>query len=182
MPNSQAPQGARSPLRAIPDGVWTPLAAGLLMLLVGLVGLAAGRPLLFPSLGPTAIIQAQTPDDSTARPYNVVVSHLAALASAFLAVTLFGIAMEKAVFQVGYLSAERVGASVLAVALTAALQAVLRAPHPAAAATTLLAALGAFHPTARDTVTVVAGVLVVAVAGEALRRLRAAGGRVHGAT
>jgi hypothetical protein len=176
MPEREAGPGARSPVRALRDGVWTPLATTLLVLAPGLVSLATGRPVLFPSLAPTALMQAHDPDHPSSRVYNVVVSHLLGLGSAFLVVTLLGIAHEKSVFEVGHLSGVRLAAAVLAVAIAAALEMLLRASHPPAAATTLLAALGSFHPTVRDTVNVAIGVAVVAVVGEALRRLRAHGG------
>ncbi|HEX2191348.1 MAG TPA: HPP family protein [Longimicrobiaceae bacterium] len=173
MPKTEPPAEPRSALSRVPDGVWTPLATAIIALVPGLVGLALGRPALFPSLGPTALTQAHDPDHPSARPYNVVVSHLVGLGSAFLAVALFGIAMEKSVFELGHLTPARVGASVLALALAAALEMALRASHPPAASTTLLASLGTFHPTPRDTVTVVVGVLAVAAVGEVLRRVRA---------
>lgn len=173
MPEPDVGPETRSGVRSVPDAVWTPLATALITLVPGLVGLAAGRPALFPSLGPTALMQAHDPDNPSSRPWNVVVSHGVGLGSAFLAVTLFGIAMEKSVFEVGHLSWARVGASVLAVALAAVLEMVLRASHPPAASTTLLASLGSFHPTLRDTLTVALGVLTVAAAGEVFRRLRA---------
>src|SRR5690606_3123998 len=97
-------------------------------------------------------------------------SHLVGLAAAFLAVALFGIAHAPSVFEAGELSLERVAASVVAVTVAAAMELLLRASHPAAASTTLLAALGSFHPTPRDTLSVVLGVLVVALLGEIFRR------------
>jgi len=175
MPNPESGPEARSPVHSVPEMVWTPLVTALIVLVPALLGLGVGRPALFPSLGPTALLQAHQPDHPSSRPYNVVVSHLVGLGSAFLMVTLFGIAMEKSVFEVGHLSWERVAASVLAVMVAALLDLLLRASHPAAAATTLLASLGAFHPTLRDTLTVLMGVLVVAAVGELFRRLRARG-------
>lgn len=49
---------------------------------------------------------------------------------------------------------------------------VLKAPHPPAAATALLFALGSYKPTVHDVMTVIAGVLMFAIAGEFLRQLR----------
>jgi UPF0716 family protein affecting phage T7 exclusion len=43
-------------LRAIPDLLWAPFVGGILMLIPGLIGLAAGSVWLFPSLGPTAFL------------------------------------------------------------------------------------------------------------------------------
>ena len=63
----------------------------------------------------------------------------------------------------------------VAVALAMALELLCRVPHLPAASTTLLVALGTFTPTVRDTVAVVTGVVIVAAAGEALRRVRLGG-------
>ncbi|HEX8453314.1 MAG TPA: HPP family protein [Longimicrobium sp.] len=164
-----------SPLQSVAEAAWTPLVTALLVLLPGLVGLAIGRPTLFPSLGPTALLQARTPDHPSTRFYNVVVAHLIGLGSAFLMVTIFGIAHARSAFEVGELSWSRVLAASLAVGLSALVDTLLRAPHPPSAATTLLASLGAFHPSVRDTVTFVIGVLIVAVAGELCRHLRLRG-------
>lgn len=162
----------RSSIRSLPDGIWTPVATAVIVLVPGLVGLAAGRPMLFPSLGPTALHQAHKPDEPSSKPYAIIVSHLVGLAAAFLMVTLLGIAKEKSVFELGHLTTARVVASVLAVAIAAGMEMALNASHPPAASTTLLAALGTFKPTVRDTVTVIAGVLLIVVVGEVFRRLR----------
>jgi len=55
--------------------------------------------------------------------------------------------------------------------LTTLVTILLRAPNPAAGSTTLLVALGSFR-TGRDAVAVVVGVLIVAIVGDVLRRLR----------
>ena len=39
------------------------LASGATMAVIGLLGMAAGQPWLFPSLGPTIFLQAGRPDD-----------------------------------------------------------------------------------------------------------------------
>lgn len=67
----------------------------------------------------------------------------------------------------------RICASALAVALTMLGQIVPRAYHPPAA-TTLIVSLGVIHMTWRDASGLVVGILVVAVTGEFLRRLRVA--------
>jgi hypothetical protein len=172
-PSPPAPPASRRP--AIPDAVWTPLAVATLTLIPGLVGLATGRILLFPSLGPTALLQAHTPEHPSARPYNVIVSHLAALGAGFAAVTAFGLATAPSVFEAGRLSPERLGAAVVAAALAVLIELLLRASHPPAASTTLLVALGSFKPTVRDATAVVLGVLIVAAAGELVRRARRRG-------
>ena len=157
---------------AVPDAVWAPLSAAALILVVGLIGLAAHQPLLFPSLGPTAFLQTETPDQPSARPYAVVVGHLVGLFAGFLAVWLVGATAAPSVLATHELSAPRVWASALAIGLTLLGGIVLRASHPPAAATTLLAALGGFPPTLRSPLTVMVGVLIVAALGELLRRAR----------
>src|SRR5581483_7939824 len=47
------------------DATWAPLTASALMLVVGAVGLAADQPWLYPSLGPTAFMQAEYPGHRT---------------------------------------------------------------------------------------------------------------------
>nr|WP_244977120.1 HPP family protein [Deinococcus humi] len=134
--------------------------------------MATHQPLLFPSLGPTAFLQTETPDQTSAQPYHVVIGHVVALLAGFLAVWVFGAADAPSVLATHDLTAPRVWASVLAVALTLLGGLLLRASHPPAAATTLLASLGGFPPTIKSATTVMGGVLLIALLGEGLRRLR----------
>jgi len=157
---------------SIPDAIWAPLSAGLLILAVGLVGLGLHQPLLFPSLGPTAFLQSETPDQPSARPYNSIVGHLIGLMAGFLAVWVVGASNAPSVLSAHVLTAPRVWASVLAVGLTLLGGILLKASHPPAAATTLLAALGGFPPSLHSTVTVMGGVVLITLLGELLRRAR----------
>ncbi|MFC4453881.1 HPP family protein [Deinococcus sonorensis] len=166
MPETPPPSGR------VPDTVWAPLAAGLLMLAAGLVGLGLQQPLLFPSLGPTAFLQAETPDQPSARPYNTLVGHLIGLLSGFLAVWLTHASSAPSVLSAHVLTAPRVWASVLAVILTLLGGLLLNASHPPAAATTLLVSLGGFPVSLHSAVTVMGGVLLVTLLGELLRQAR----------
>lgn len=157
---------------SIPDTVWAPLTAGALILVIGVVGLVARTPLVFPSLGPTAFLQTETPDQPSARPYNSIVGHLVGLLAGFVGVGVFGATNAPSVLATHELAAPRVWASALAVVLTLLGGLVLRASHPPAAATTLLASLGGFPPSVRSVVTVMSGVLLVTLLGEVLRRIR----------
>jgi CBS-domain-containing membrane protein len=141
------------------------------MAIVGIIGVLTGRPLLFPSLGPTAYLQAENPGNPAARFYNTVVGHMAGLVSGFFAVALFNAWNSPTIFKDHVLSPDRAAASALALGLTLLFGLLLKASHPPAGATTLLVSLGGFK-TLEDAIMVVIGVLIVAVAGELARRMR----------
>lgn len=159
----------------VPDIVWAPLVAAFLMLIVGFIGVLAHQPWLFPSLGPTAFLQAEQPEQPTARFYNTVVGHLHGLVAGLFAVLILGANLAPPVLSTGELTPVRVWASVLAIGLNMLFGFLLKASHPPAAATTLLVSLGGFKPTWQDVITIVLGVLIVAITGELLRRFRLKG-------
>jgi CBS-domain-containing membrane protein len=66
----------------------------------------------------------------------------------------------------------RVWASAMAVAMTALLQPSLRAYHPPAAATALLITLGAYHLTWKNSLSMMGGVVIIALMGEWFQRIR----------
>ncbi len=156
----------------IPDILWDPLAAAALLIAIGLLGVLTNEPLLFPSLGPTAFLQAEDPEMRMARFYNTVVGHLIGLGSGIVAVLLLHANQLPPALATSRLAPARIFASALAIALTIVIGLLLRASHPPAAATTLLVALGGFRFTARTLLVVVAGILLIGVLGEGLRRLR----------
>lgn len=172
--NAQAVARTHKGVNAIPDAVWAPLSGGILTLIPGLLGLATGNVWLFPSLGPTAFLQAATPQHESARPYNVLVGHVTGAVAAIVAVLLLHAGAEPTVFSEHKLFLGRVLASALAVALTLLLHVLLRANHPPAAATTLLIALGGFKITAKDMTALLIGILIITLAGELMRRARLA--------
>jgi CBS-domain-containing membrane protein len=155
----------------IPDSIYTPLAAGILILIAGLFGLVLGRPLVFASLGPTAFQLAEYPEQRSSRGYNVIVGHLSGLAMGFAAVALLHSWSAPSVLGVHDLTLIRVWTSVLAITLTSAVILVLRASHPPAGATALLVALGSFSNWS-DVITVAIGVVLVGGLGEMFRYLR----------
>lgn len=172
------PARSSSPSGVLPDRrtnlLWSPISAAVIAAVPAIVGLATGRLLLFPSLGPTALMQAHVPEHQSSRPYNVLVSHMVGLASAFVAVTIFGIADAPSVFALHSLSPARVCASLVAIAVATFVEIALDASHPPAAATTLLAALGSFKRTWGDAALVAGGIVLVLAAGEIVRRIRIA--------
>lgn len=66
----------------------------------------------------------------------------------------------------------RVWASAMAVAITTLVQPSLRAYHPPAAATALLVTLGAYHLTWKNSLSMMGGVVIVALMGEWFQRIR----------
>ncbi len=158
-----------TPTSRIPDWLWTATTAGSLTAVVGYLGWAVGVPWLFASLGPTIFLQVQRPADGTGRFYNTIVGHGAAVVAAAAAVLLCGAAP----LPPGSLAAARVNASIAALVFTALLQRAARAQHPPAAATALLVSLGHIALQWGDLGALAAGVVVTAVLGEGLRRLRA---------
>jgi hypothetical protein len=151
--------------------VVAPLGAAIVVILPGVLGVLMHQLWLFPSLGPTALMQVHVPEHASARPYNVIVGHFCGVACGLLAVSVFGLAHTPSIYALHALDWRRVGAAALAVGLATVLELVLHAPHPPAAASTLLVALGSFRPTMTDVGDIVIGVLVVAAAGEVLRRM-----------
>ena len=160
------------PILSIPDVVWGPLAVASLLGAVGLIGLAVGQPLLIPSLGPTAFLQAEEPRAPSARFYNTVVGHLVGLAAGMAAVLLLGASDAPSVLADKEMVQVRVGAAVLSGALTMLGLSLLRASHPPAAATMLLVSLGGIGTSWRGVGVFAVGVLIVAILGEGVRFLR----------
>ncbi|HEY5253668.1 MAG TPA: HPP family protein [Acidobacteriaceae bacterium] len=153
------------------DLLIAPVLEGLLILIVALVGWIARQPLVFASLGPTAFEMIETPKRPSARPYNVIVGNAIAILAAFGALLLTHAWEVPSVSSRG-VPLPRVWAAVLAAALTVLGTLLLRATQPAALSTALLIALGILQ-TWRDGVIIIAAVLIMAVAGEPLRRWRA---------
>lgn len=147
-----------------------PLAAAVVAAAIGALALVLRQPLLFPSLGPTALLQIEYPEHGSARFYNTIVGHLAGAAAALLCVIIVGAnRLPPATEQV---SLGRVVAASVALGLTIGATRLLRASHPPAASTTLLVALGGFPATVSSAATIIAGVVLVAAIGGGIRSLR----------
>jgi len=158
-------------LASVPDAIWGPVVAAGLILLVGVIGVAFGRPWLLPSLGPTAALIALQPAHPQARLWNTIVGHVLGVAAGFIGILLAGAANAPSPILDGQLVASRVLAATIAMALTVILMAATRSTHPPATASTLLVALGA-SATYDKAFAIVAGAVIVAIVGELLRRLR----------
>jgi len=142
------------------------------MAAIGALGWASGVPWLFPSLGPTIAIQSEAPAHPSASPWNVVVGHLIGASVGFAAVRLTGVIHEPPVNVSHALTLARVAAAALAVFVSMGLQTLARARHAPAQATTLLVVVGALDADLRGALVLLAGIALVAVLGEAVRRLK----------
>lgn len=156
---------------AMLDVLWAPVAGAALVFAAGFTGLLSQLPLLIPSLGATAYLQAEDPAHPTARAWNVVLGQLAGCALGFLAVWLLGAWDAPTALQEGVIAPVRLGAAVLAFALTLGVTIALRAAHPAAGATTLLVALGSVR-TGEHVLALAIGTGILVLVGEGLRVLR----------
>lgn len=155
----------------VPDDLWAPVTGALLIFVVGVLGLAAHRPWVFASLGPTAYLHAENPEHRSSRFYNTVVGHLVALGSGFFALWVLNAWNAPDVMATGDLTMVRVAASTIAIGVTILLVLALRASHQPAGATTLLVTLGTFQKF-NDAIVVIVGVVLIAAIGEPIRRLR----------
>jgi CBS domain-containing membrane protein len=168
--NETEASGLSSRFRILPI-IWVPLARGVAVGIPGLIALWTHHLILFASLGPTGVMAAQQPLLSSTKPYNCIAGHMIGLGSGFLAVWTLGIASQPSVFTAHAISGSRVCAAVMAIAIAILVESLLRARHPPAASTTLLAALGSLRLDWTYTWEVLAGVVAVTATGELLRML-----------
>ncbi len=155
---------------ALPDLVWSPLVATVLLVFVGIGSLATGQPWLLPSLGPSAYLAAVDWAHPSARAYNTVVGHLIGLGAGFAMVAALG-AYDDPDPLTGPTTIARVAAAALSVGITIALAIPLKADHPPAAATALLVALGGIK-TKHQALGVIVGASLLALAAVLVRAIR----------
>ena len=145
------------------------LVLGLFAFVNGLVSIAimaaaafaTGAPFIFPSLGPTAFLLFFTPTAPASSPRNTVLGHLVGVAAGFLALVVFGLTQAEPALATA-VTAPRVGAAALSLALTSGVMVWLRVPHPPAGATTLIVSLGILREPWQLAVLMVAVVLLTA--------------------
>jgi hypothetical protein len=159
------------------DTMWVPLVSAMLIVLVGAIGSWMRQPWLFASLAPTIVMVAATPGHETTNFRAIVVGHIAAIACAYLALILLNATGSATMLTTRVVPFPRMWASAAALAMFAIVTPPLRGFHPPAAATALLVTLGAYRMTGKTPLALVGGVLVVALAAEALQRLRPRRGR-----
>lgn len=143
---------------------------------IGVGGLLLRQPWLFPSLGPTLMVIAETPRQAAARPRNVLVGHLVGVGAGYLALVVTGLTDAPSVTQTGVTVASIVSAG-LSVALTTLVLQTAGTPHPPAGATTLIVSLGLLSRPV-ELLSIVLAVGLVTLAATAINRL--AGVRAQG--
>jgi CBS-domain-containing membrane protein len=143
-----------------------------LILVAGALALATSQPWLFAALGPSAVVVTSSPGQASSRFHSVVVGHLSALLCAWLVVVLVGATGATGISADTGVGVARVWASAMAVAVTTLVQPSLRAYHPPSAATALLITLGAYHLTWKSSLSMMGGVVIVALMGEWFQRIR----------
>lgn len=157
-----------------------PLIASLTLVPPAALAVLFQDVILFASLGPTAVMQAQAPERRSSSLYSVVVSHLGGFGVASVTVALLGIAHAPSVFVAHTVSIRRAIAAIVALGAATALEILLRAPHPPAGSTTLLVALGSMKPDLHTFALFATGVLAVGLTGEATRYFRGHGAAAGG--
>jgi CBS-domain-containing membrane protein len=150
------------------NAIYTFLGSMIAIAVSGSAAWALGEPLIFPSLGATAFLIFETPTAEVGTPRNTVIGHAVGIGAAAVALAIFGLYGEPSAFE-GDVDAARMGAMALSVGLTGAALRLLRSAHPPAGATTIIVSSGLLDEP-EQMVAVVAGVLILTVAGWLLNR------------
>jgi CBS domain-containing membrane protein len=136
--------------------------------LSGLWALAVKEPLLFPSLGATAFLIFETPMAEVGSPRNTIIGHAVGIGAGAFSVWIFGLWDHPSVYITG-MTAQRLGAMAVAVALTGGVLRVLRSAHPPAGATTIIVASGLLARP-HQLLDVMVGVVLLTIAGWIINR------------
>jgi hypothetical protein len=145
---------------------------GAILAIIGALGLWVGQPWLIPSLGPSLYHHTLTPNQPNARALNTFLGHTLGLVFTLVAVYLTAAHTAPSVIGAEMLTWPRIAASVLAVVALFAVQLAIRLPHPPAATTALLVALGAIDPTWDGALTIFVAIVLLTLLGEGARRIQ----------
>ncbi len=152
--------------------VYDPLVAGSLFLVAGWAGfMAGGSVFIFPSVGQTAYIIAESPTHPSSRIYNAIVGHAIGLLMGFFALWLTNAWSSPPTVSSLSLTQVRLVAAIIALVLTISFSALLRASHPPSGTTTLMVALGSIQ-NLTPAFWLLAGVAIVAILGAITRPMR----------
>jgi CBS-domain-containing membrane protein len=152
-----------SGIRALPSAVSLFGGSLALMATAGALALGTKQTLLFPSLGPTAMLffARPLPPECTVR--NVVIGHWVGILTGLALLEIFGLRALPSAVTHG-LDGRRLIAAALSVAITATVLRLIRCPHAPAGASTLIVSLGLLT-TNKQLLMMAASVLLVAIAG-----------------
>jgi CBS-domain-containing membrane protein len=139
------------------------------MALIGAVALGAKQTLLFPSLGPTAMLFFARPLPPECTVKNVIAGHWVGILVGLAALEAFGLRSLPSAVTHG-LDAKRVAAAALSVAVTATVLRLIRSPHAPAGASTLIVSLGLLT-TNKQLLMMALSILLIAISGWALNML-----------
>ena len=151
------------------DALYTFVASLLALAVSGLAAYAFRQPLLFPSLGPTALLFFEQPLAKLSSPRNTLIGHLVAVLAGAVSLAVFGLLDHPSILTEGVTLA-RTGAAALSLALTGAVLLVLRSSHPPTGATTLIVSLGLLQTPLEMTMLMI-GVVILTIAGWAINRV-----------
>ncbi|CAA9463110.1 MAG: hypothetical protein AVDCRST_MAG14-2785 [uncultured Rubrobacteraceae bacterium] len=151
------------------EALYTIVTCLLALAVSGLAAYAFRQPLLFPSLGPTALLLFEQPMAKPSSPRNTLIGHFVAILAGALSLAVFGLLDDGSILQEGVTLA-RIGAGAFSVALTGAVLLLLRSSHPPTGATTLIVSLG-FLQTSLEMTMLMVGVVILTVAGWLINRL-----------
>ena len=150
------------------EALYTFACCLLALAVSGLAAYVTRQPLLFPSLGPTALLFFRQPLDQTSSPRNTLIGHAVAVGAGALSLAVFGLLKDPSVL-VENVTLARVGAGGLSVALTGAVLLLLKSSHPPTGATTLIVSLG-FLQTPPEMAALMVGVVILTVVGWLVNR------------
>jgi CBS domain-containing membrane protein len=137
----QLPTLAQHHNRRIVYALFVLLAGGVSIAIIATLAFASGRPFVVPSLGPTAFLVFNRSESAVARPRNILAGHLTGAVAGYVSLLAFGLAGAPSVLE-GGMTAPRIGAAALSIALTSAVMILMRTEHGPAGATTLIVSLG----------------------------------------
>lgn len=149
-------------------GLYAGAVGAIGLVIVGAVGLGLHQPWLFPSLGPTVMVLAETPGERPARPHAVVAAHLVGVLAGVGCLAAAGLRHSPPVTETG-LTWQHVAAAAASIAITTFVLQLLRIPHAPAGATTLIVSLGILH-TSRDLLVIMLSVVLLTAVASAINR------------
>ena len=155
--------------RRLVYAVFVSVAGGISLGVIAALAYWSHSPLIVPSLGPTAFLVFNRSQSIAARPRNAVLGHLIGAVAGYLALLACGLSHAPNVVE-GGVSAQRIGAVALSIALASAMMILLRVEHGPAGATTLIVSQG-FVTSIVSHAELMAGVVALVIEGVLIDRL-----------